>query len=108
MTSRPLLALLAASLFFAPALRAAPLAPDQQAVHVLNRLAFGPRPGDVERVQRMGVQQYIDEQLHPESIPMPPELSARLDALETVKRSAGAALGDYLELRKEEIGRAHV
>lgn len=101
MTSRPLLAILAASLLFTPALHAAPLAPDQQAVHVLNRLAFGPRPGDVERVQRMGVQQYIDEQLHPESIPMPPDLSARLDALETVKRSAGAALGDYIELRKE-------
>jgi uncharacterized protein (DUF1800 family) len=49
----------------------------------------------------MGVQRYIDEQLHPESIPMPAELSARLDALETVKRSAGTALGDYLELRKE-------
>jgi uncharacterized protein (DUF1800 family) len=85
----------------APALHAAPLAPGQQAVHVLNRLAFGPRPGDVERVQRMGVQQYIDEQLHPEAIPMPPELSARLDALETTRRSAGGALGEYLELRKE-------
>jgi uncharacterized protein (DUF1800 family) len=80
--------------------RAAPLAPEKQAVHVLNRLAFGPRPGDVERVQRMGVQQYIDEQLHPEAIPMPPALAARLDSLETVRRSAGDALGDYLELRK--------
>jgi uncharacterized protein (DUF1800 family) len=100
MSSRPLLAILAAMLF-APALHAAPLAPGQQAVHVLNRLAFGPRPGDVERVQRIGVQQYIDEQLHPEAIPMPPELGARLDALETVQRSTGAALGEYLELRKE-------
>jgi uncharacterized protein (DUF1800 family) len=81
--------------------RAAPLAPEQQAVHVLNRLAFGPRPGDVERVQRMGVRQYIDEQLHPETIPMPPPLAARLDSLETVRRSAGEALGDFLELRKE-------
>jgi uncharacterized protein (DUF1800 family) len=94
-------AVLAAVLAGAPALQAAPLAPGQQAVHVLNRLAFGPRPGDVERVQRMGVQQYIDEQLHPESIALPPALSARLASLETVGRSPGAALGDYLELRKE-------
>ncbi|MGJ7914422.1 DUF1800 domain-containing protein [Massilia sp. LXY-6] len=101
MFSRVPLAILAASLVLAPALHAAPLAPGQQAVHVLNRLAFGPRPGDVERVQRIGVLQYIDEQLHPEAIPMPPALSARLDALETVKRSPGEALGAYLELRKE-------
>jgi uncharacterized protein (DUF1800 family) len=94
-------AVLAAVLAGAPALQAAPLAPGQQAVHVLNRLAFGPRPGDVERVQRMGVQQYIDEQLHPDSIALPPALSARLASLETVGRSPGAALGDYLELRKE-------
>ena len=100
MTSRRLITILAACAL-APALHAAPLAPDQQAVHVLNRLAFGPRPGDVERVQHLGVQRYIDEQLHPESIPMPPELAARLDKLDTVQRSAGTALGEYLELRKE-------
>ena len=101
MIHRFLPAVLAAALTAAPVLHAAPLAPEQQAVHVLNRLAFGPRPGDVERVRRIGVQQYIAEQLHPETIAMPAELSARLDALETVKRSAGTALGDYLELRRE-------
>jgi uncharacterized protein (DUF1800 family) len=95
------LATLAAALVLAPALHAAPLAPDQQAVHVLNRLAFGPRPGDIERVQRIGVQQYIDEQLHPETIPMPPALGARLDALEAARRGAGESLGRYIDLRKE-------
>jgi uncharacterized protein (DUF1800 family) len=101
--TRPSLAVLAglAALVLAPVLHAAPLAPEQQAVHVLNRLAFGPRPGDVERVQRIGVQQYIDEQLHPESIPMPPALSARLDALDSVRRDAGESLGRYIELRRE-------
>jgi len=101
MTHRFVFTILAAALAAPPMLHAAPLAPEQQVVHVLNRLAFGPRPGDVERVRRIGVQQYIDEQLHPETIPLPAGLSARLDALETPKRSAGAALGDYLELRKE-------
>ena len=36
--------------------------------HVLSRTGFGPRPGDVERVRALGLQRYIDEQLHPERI----------------------------------------
>src|SRR3954466_6594880 len=41
---------------------------DRKIVHVLNRIAFGPRPGDLERVERLGVDRYIDQQLHPERI----------------------------------------
>jgi len=42
---------------------------DQEKItHILNRLGFGPRPGDVERVQQMGIPEYIEQQLHPESI----------------------------------------
>lgn len=41
---------------------------DQQVIQVLNRLAFGPRPGDVLRVRSMGVDAWIDQQLHPERI----------------------------------------
>jgi uncharacterized protein (DUF1800 family) len=37
--------------------------------HVLNRIGYGPRPGDVERVQAMGLKRYIDRQLHPEQLP---------------------------------------
>ncbi len=42
--------------------------PDQQVLQVLNRLGFGPRPGDVARVRAMGVDRWIDLQLHPERI----------------------------------------
>ena len=38
------------------------------ALHVLNRLAFGPRPGDVEEVERTGVRAYIEAQLRPDAI----------------------------------------
>jgi hypothetical protein len=31
----------------------------------LNRMAYGPRPGDVARVQQMGLTAYVDEQLNP-------------------------------------------
>src|ERR1044072_1368455 len=41
---------------------------DQRIVHVLNRLGFGARPGDVERVKAMGLENYINQQLSPEKI----------------------------------------
>lgn len=40
----------------------------ERIVHVLNRLGYGPAPGDIERVRAMGVDAYIEEQLHPERI----------------------------------------
>src|SRR6186997_586760 len=44
------------------------LSEDQKIIHVLNRLGFGARPGDVEKVRAMGLQKYIDQQLNPASI----------------------------------------
>jgi uncharacterized protein (DUF1800 family) len=61
-------------LAFAPATSAQPqqkaqrLTEDQRILHVLNRLGFGARPGDVERVKALGLDRYIDQQLHPEKI----------------------------------------
>src|ERR1051325_9794254 len=45
------------------------LTEDQRILHVLNRLGFGARPGDVERVKAMGLENYINQQLNPEKIP---------------------------------------
>ncbi len=45
-----------------------PLTEDQKIFHVLNRLGFGARPGDVERVRSIGIQKYIDQQLDPGTI----------------------------------------
>src|SRR5207244_3029782 len=44
------------------------LTEDQRILHVLNRLGFGARPGDIERVKAIGLERYIDQQLHPEKI----------------------------------------
>jgi uncharacterized protein (DUF1800 family) len=49
----------------APTADNSPLTEQQKIVHVLNRLGFGPRPGDIERVKSIGLDRYIDEQLHP-------------------------------------------
>ena len=48
----------------------------EQVLHALDRLTFGPRPGDVETVKKMGVKKWIDLQLHPEHIAENPELEA--------------------------------
>jgi uncharacterized protein (DUF1800 family) len=47
------------------------LLPDEQIQQVLNRLTFGPRPGDAEKVRAMGIDKWIDSQLHPERIADP-------------------------------------
>ncbi|TFW17210.1 DUF1800 domain-containing protein, partial [Massilia arenosa] len=91
--------LLAATLALPAA--AAPGPADQQAVHVLNRIGYGPRPGDIERVTALGVTRYIEEQLNPEAIPLPPALSARLALLDAANAPAAEALARYLDLRRD-------
>jgi uncharacterized protein (DUF1800 family) len=44
------------------------LTDEQKIIHVLNRLGYGPRMGDVEKVRSMGLQKYIDQQLDPGSV----------------------------------------
>ena len=44
------------------------LTEDQKILHVLNRLGFGARPGDVEKVKAIGIQKYIDQQLNATAI----------------------------------------
>jgi uncharacterized protein (DUF1800 family) len=58
----------------------------QRALHVLNRLGFGARPGDVDRVLKTGVNTWIDQQLHPEVIP-DREVEARLQTMPTLRMS---------------------
>src|SRR5262245_61411140 len=58
---------------------------DKQIVHVLNRLSFGPRPGDVEQVRRLGLEKWIDQQLHPEQIAENPILESKLKPLQTLQ-----------------------
>ena len=41
---------------------------DQQIIQALSRLTFGPRPGDVLKVRAMGLDKWIDQQLHPDKI----------------------------------------
>jgi uncharacterized protein (DUF1800 family) len=59
--------------------------PDRAVIHVLNRLAFGPTLEEFRQVKAIGLEQYIAEQLDPDSIPEPIELRWRLSQLDTLK-----------------------
>jgi uncharacterized protein (DUF1800 family) len=68
---------------------------DQQIVHALNRLTFGPEPGDVARVKKIGLKKWIDLQLHPERIPENPDLEAKLQPLESLRMTPLEAVQHY-------------
>jgi len=76
----------------------------ERAMHALDRLAFGARPGDVDRVLQIGVDAWIDQQLHPERI-ADRALDARLAQYATLRMSDAEIAEKYyapiLEARKE-------
>src|SRR5215472_8073509 len=58
----------------------------KRALHALDRLTFGPRPGDVQAVAAMGVDNWIEQQLHPEQI-NDSAMQARLAGYRTLQMS---------------------
>ncbi len=68
---------------------------EQEAVlHALNRLGYGPQPGAVDRVRRMGLEKWIEQQLRPESVD-DSALAARLNRYATLTMSPAALLDQY-------------
>ena len=60
------------------------------AMRVLNRVAYGPRPGEVRRVEKIGIVAYVEEQLSPEHLGEDPRLTWRLRSLnDTLNASPG-------------------
>jgi uncharacterized protein (DUF1800 family) len=88
----------------APAARAQrpPLTPHDSALHALNRLAYGPRPGDVDRVTALGVMRWIDAQLHPDRIP-DPEVERRESAFPNVDEDPASLARAITALRQQRI-----
>jgi uncharacterized protein (DUF1800 family) len=98
------------------------------AAHLLNRLTFGPRPGDVERVGRLGVAAWLEQQLEPERLEDPAALRVReaytlafLPAAElfrrypppNLQRQAGArrrreAAGEPMDPRRDSMMQAQL
>jgi uncharacterized protein (DUF1800 family) len=97
-----------------PPLRAsAPLPSDEATiVHALNRLGYGPRPGDVEKVRAMGLSRWIEQQLEPSRI-SEPVLAGKLKALPTASLSTHDLMKGYeippeaqreIQKRRAEMG----
>src|SRR6185437_6074387 len=72
----------------------ASLATDQRVRQVLSRLTFGARPSDVERVSQIGVDEFIAEQLDPDSID-DSALQTRIDKLSTLRLDAADLAAQY-------------
>lgn len=70
------------------------LTEDQAIEHALNRLGYGPRPGDTERVRQMGLEKWIDQQLHPDSID-DSALDQLLEKYPTLKMSSKQLLQQF-------------
>src|ERR1700704_5622916 len=81
------------------------LTEDEAILQALNRLGFGPRPGDVERVKEMGLQKWIDQQLRPDSI-NDSALESRLDRFPTLKMSSAKLVDEFPSRRLPRGARA--
>lgn len=60
------------------------LSEQQRALHALNRLTFGPRPGDLQKVMAVGVDDWVEQQLHPDEINNS-ALDAKLNPFRTLR-----------------------
>ena len=71
-----------------------PMPESKRAIHALNRLTFGPRPGDAEMVRAIGLDKWIELQLNPEKI-NDAALEARLAPLRTLKMDSREIVKNY-------------
>ena len=72
-----------------------PLSSNQKIVHALNRLTFGPRPGDFDQAEKMGLKKWIDLQLHPDRIAENPLLKEKLAPLDTLRMTPMELASNY-------------
>ena len=70
------------------------MAEQERTAHALNRLTFGPRPGDLERVEAIGVKKWIEMQLNPEQID-DSLLEARLQSFPAMRLSQQDLLQNF-------------
>ncbi len=70
------------------------LTEDQKILHVLNRLGYGARPGDVERVKAVGINKYIEQQMNP-SLADNAAIGAKLKNFDVLKMSNAELFTKY-------------
>ena len=73
---------------------------DQQIIHALSRLTFGPRPGDVLQIRAIGLDNWIEQQLHPERI-NDAATEAFVARYPTINRDQNELLRQYVEQQRQ-------
>ena len=69
--------------------------PESKLIHSLDRLSFGLRPGDIEKIQNQGIETYIASQLNPGSLRESLELREELNKLTTLSMSPLELFREY-------------
>src|SRR6266487_6585894 len=85
-------------------MRGTALTPQDSAFHALNRLAYGPRPGDVQRLAAEGVMRWIDRQLSPEEIDNE-RLAERERQFQILRYDRGDLAAMYVDAQRERRAR---
>src|SRR5438270_409266 len=67
---------------------------NKKVLHALNRLTFGPRPGDVEKVRAEGLDKWFEQQLHPDKVDNA-QMEARLAPFRTLKMSTSEMVENF-------------
>jgi uncharacterized protein (DUF1800 family) len=70
---------------------------DQRVLHILNRITYGPRPGDIQDVKKMGVEAFIKQQLNPDAMPLPESLNTYLSSNEAINSTCIDLFKKYSE-----------
>jgi uncharacterized protein (DUF1800 family) len=91
-------------ILFTSVTQAKSVAVDPKILHILNRLSYGIRPGDIDRVKSIGVDKYIQQQLEPETINEPVALTDRLAKLDTIALSSTELFQQYNPNRQPADG----
>jgi uncharacterized protein (DUF1800 family) len=74
---------------------------EQMRSHFLSRIGFGPTQAEIDRVQRLGIASYLEEQLSPENIP-DPVVEAKLSGISTVRMSTRELYENFPPPKKAE------
>ncbi|NEP77385.1 MAG: DUF1800 domain-containing protein [Okeania sp. SIO3B3] len=76
---------------------------DTKILHLINRLSFGPTPGQVEQIKNISIDVYIQSQLKPNSIPYPKVLTQKLEYLDTLPLTPSEIITELQKL--QQIGK---
>jgi uncharacterized protein (DUF1800 family) len=73
---------------------------DQQVIQALNRLTFGAKPGDVAKVRAIGLDKWIDQQLHPDKI-NDDAMNAFVSRYSALQQNQNDLLKQYADMQRQ-------